>query len=296
MATLLLHPLDLIKTRFHVQEHGSKRLPHYSGMVDAVRTIIKIEGFRGLYGGLGPNIVGNTASWGVYMLAYNRCKDKLQERGYSGSPLYVSAASVAGVLTTLLLHPVFTLKTRMQLQLNAKSSNLPSTLLPAAQRDNYAGSLNAIRRMVQEEGIVSLYRGIGPSILLVSHGSIQFLTYEQLKNLLLQRRKSIDGEEELNANDLFVASTTSKICAILATYPYQVVRSCVQQRQVIGDDAVRYTSAGATVKHIWRLEGAGGFYRGIWAHMLRSTPQATITLMLYEYFNRALAMMRQPYT
>ena len=130
-------------------------------MVDAVRTIIKIEGFRGLYGGLGPNIVGNTASWGVYMLAYNRCKDKLQERGYSGSPLYVSAASVAGVLTTLLLHPVFTLKTRMQLQLNAKSSNLPSTLLPAAQRDNYAGSLNAIRRMVQEEGIVSLYRGLG---------------------------------------------------------------------------------------------------------------------------------------
>jgi len=117
--------------------------------------------------------------------------------------------------------------------------------------------------------------------------------YEQLKNLLLHRRNAAassesggalhgnnGGDEELSANDLFVASTASKICAILATYPYQVVRSCVQQRQVVGNDAVRYTSAGATVKHIWRLEGAGGFYRGIWAHMLRSTPQATITLMV----------------
>ena len=39
VATMLLHPLDLIKTRFHVQEHGSKRLPHYGGVLDACRSI-----------------------------------------------------------------------------------------------------------------------------------------------------------------------------------------------------------------------------------------------------------------
>ena len=82
-----------------------------------------------------------------------------------------------------------------------------------------------------------------------------------------------------------------KVCAILGTYPYQVVRSCVQQRQVVGTDSVLYSSASETMRHIWRLEGAAGFYRGIWAHMLRSTPQATITLMLYEYSMRALAML-----
>ena len=71
VATMLLHPLDLIKTRFHVQEHGSKRLPHYGGVLDACRSIARLEGWRGFYGGLLPNLVGNTASWGVYMYSYN---------------------------------------------------------------------------------------------------------------------------------------------------------------------------------------------------------------------------------
>ena len=176
LATLMLHPLDLIKTRFHVQEHGNRRLPHYAGLVDALRKIVRIEGWRGLYGGLTPNIVGNTASWGVYMLAYNRSKDRLAERGFSGSSLYITAATVAGALTTMLLHPVFMVKTRLQLQLNASPQQQLSGLVPVAQRDNYAGTFNAVRRMVAEEGVSTLYRGIGPSMLLVSHGSIQFLT------------------------------------------------------------------------------------------------------------------------
>ena len=88
-----------------------------------------------------------------------------------------------------------------------------------------------------------------------------------------------------------LASTFSKVCAILCTYPYQVVRSCVQQRQVVAGEQVMYSGTGETVRHIWRFEGPAGFYRGIWAHMLRSTPQATITLMLYEYAMRALLLV-----
>ena len=86
-----MHPLDLIKTRFHVQEHGSKRLPHYGGLLDACRTIYRIEGWRGFYGGLAPNLLGNTTSWGVYMCAYNRCKVVLADRGFAGSQLYANA-------------------------------------------------------------------------------------------------------------------------------------------------------------------------------------------------------------
>ena len=82
-ATGLLHPLDLIKTRLHVQdqpasapaasagglqERGSsstkqpgRRLPYYRGLADACRSILRIEGWRGFYQGLAPNLVGNTA-------------------------------------------------------------------------------------------------------------------------------------------------------------------------------------------------------------------------------------------
>jgi solute carrier family 25 folate transporter 32 len=41
------------------------------------------------------------------------------------------------------------------------------------------GSLYSIAR---SEGIRGLYRGIGPAMLGVSHGGIQFMVYEELKS------------------------------------------------------------------------------------------------------------------
>ena len=383
VATSILHPLDLIKTRLHVQDHQSstssaaapavaggssggssrngqpaaaaataaptrppgeaatavrRRLPYYRGLVDAFRTIARIEGLAGFYQGLLPNLVGNTASWSVYMYAYSRCKTAFGSE-LQGSRLYIASATTAGAMTTLLLHPVFTVKTRLQLQLRvAEGRRLEGSLLPAAQRDNYTGSVNAIRRMIAEEGVLSLYRGLGPSMLLVSHGSIQFLAYEQAKAAMTRYRaadsaaeraaaaalaahgetmaaaaaaagagggggnrggggsgsgggqRGAKGVASLSAPDLMVASTSSKVIATLGTYPYQVVRSCMQQRAVVAGDAAAAASAAASevVSHLWRGEGLRGFYRGIWPHILRSTPQATLTLLLYEYAQRFL--------
>ena len=244
------------------------------------------------------------------LVANNRCKQLFGEHGYEGSSLYISAATVAGTATTLLLHPVFIVKTRLQLQLNVTASAAKAASVDGAAAagvasvaagENYAGSINAVRRMMQEEGVTSLYRGIGPALLLVSHGSIQFLAYEKCKEELLKRRTEIAEASaapgrrtkpvyELNANDLVIASTASKICAILGTYPYQVVRSCMQQRAVVGGEALMHEQTmGGTIRHVWKVDGAFGFYRGVWAHVLRSTPQATITLLFYEYGQRLLA-------
>jgi len=68
------------------------------------------------------------------------------------------------------------------------------------------------------------------------------------------------------------------------------MRSCMQQRAVMGGDAIVLHTTSGVVRHIWRADGLAGFYRGIWPHMLRSTPQATITLMVYEYAARALSV------
>jgi solute carrier family 25 folate transporter 32 len=299
-ATLLLHPLDLIKTRMQVQEHGCTRLPTYRGVWHACRKIVSVEGWLGLYQGLSPNLLGNTASWGLYMWLYNEGKVSLKRRtSWSDSSVYLGAATGAGVLTSLIMHPVFTIKTRLQLQLRETAAELPSQLLPMAQRDNYDTALNAAVRMVREEGLLSLYRGIGPSLLLVSHASLQFLTYEQLKTAFTARRLPADnlGRDsagagaKLSAADLAVAATVSKVLATIVTYPYQVVRSCMQQRSVVGDSKLQYETFVETVMHLWRVDGFYGFYRGLFAHILRSTPQASVTLLAYEYIHRAVCSM-----
>ena len=91
ISTVFLNPLDLLKTRFQVSTTGfshdpSGRSPFYQYMyksplryaliggspglniADSLRDIVKHDGWRGLYRGIGPNVVGNASSWGLYYL------------------------------------------------------------------------------------------------------------------------------------------------------------------------------------------------------------------------------------
>jgi len=178
-----------------------------------------------------------------------------------------------------------------QLQLAARGKG-PRGLLPEAQRDNYSSSLVAVRRIVAEEGVASLYRGIGPSLLLVSHGSVQFLSYEHLKQafrgLNAGRVPAGAAEADLSAPQLTAAATGSKVVATLVTYPYQVVRSILQQRAVVGSDVVQHATASGAVRHLWSSERLRGFYRGLVPHILRAAPTASVTLVSYEYLHRLL--------
>ena len=319
VATALLHPLDLIETRFQGAGERRSAAAALPGVPHLCTAIVQLEGVAGLYAGLLPNVVGSTASWGIYFHFYNGFKERMGSRreAMGDSAVYIAAATAAGVLTTLMMHPVFTIKTRLQLQMHQaaepaavaaaeaapSASSAPAAaaaqrLVPAHQRDNYAGALNAFGRMVREEGVLSLYRGLGASLMLVSHASLQFLTYEHSKAWLQGRswRGGGDGggggggaaAEALGERELFAAATVSKVCATMVTYPYQVVRSVMQQRAAVGTDVVVLDSTVGTMTRIWRLERLWGFYRGLVPHILRSTPQATLTLMAYEYFQRGL--------
>lgn len=66
-STLLLHPLDLLKIRFAVDD-GVKERPKYYGLRHAFATVYKQEGFRGLYKGVTPNLAGSATAWGFYFL------------------------------------------------------------------------------------------------------------------------------------------------------------------------------------------------------------------------------------
>jgi len=48
-STLVLHPLDLVKIRFAVNDGGLDARPKYNGLYHAFRSILKDEGLRGLY-------------------------------------------------------------------------------------------------------------------------------------------------------------------------------------------------------------------------------------------------------
>ena len=66
------------------------------------------------------------------------------------------------------------------------------------------------RALEQQQPLQSLYRGLGPSILLVSHGSIQFLAYEHFKQELLRRRERLLGVGVTYDADAWKAHTRTR--------------------------------------------------------------------------------------
>ena len=68
--------------------------------------------------------------------------------------------------------------------------------------------IDAFKKIIRSDGILGLWRGLGPALLLVSHGSIQFTIYEELKRIRTQ-----SNQRKLGSGEAFVCGALSKICA-----------------------------------------------------------------------------------
>lgn len=68
-ADMGTYPLNLIKTRFESDMYN------YGGIMNAFRSIVKKDGWIGLYRGVGPTLVRDLSYSGVYFPLYTKIKD-----------------------------------------------------------------------------------------------------------------------------------------------------------------------------------------------------------------------------
>ncbi|XP_025089459.1 mitochondrial folate transporter/carrier-like isoform X2 [Pomacea canaliculata] len=276
ISTLVLHPLDLVKIRFQVHEGQSTvSRPQYRGVIHAMHSIVKNNGFWGLYQGVTPNIWGAGISWGFYFFLYNSMKTWMQDgdsKKNLGAGWHMFIASVAGFGTLTITNPIWVTKTRLCLQYeNAGSQGKP--LQNATQM--YLGMSDALVKIYRMEGLRGLYKGFIPGVFGISHGAFQFVAYEELKTLYNQyRQQPIDSR--LSSGEYIVFAALSKIFAATLTYPYQVVRSRLQ------DQHRHYNGVMDVVRQVVRYEGWYGFYKGLLPCVLRVTPACAITFVVYE--------------
>ncbi|XP_063220382.1 solute carrier family 25 member 32 [Bacillus rossius redtenbacheri] len=273
-STLILHPLDLIKIRFAVNDGQTAAAPQYLGLRNAVSTIVREEGARGLYRGVAPNVWGSGCAWGIYFLFYNTIKTWIQGGNAQkplGPSLHMLAAAEAGILTLAMTNPIWVVKTRLCLQYN----ELDMTKISDSKR--YAGMMDALQKIYTHEGIRGLYKGFVPGIFGVSHGALQFMTYEEMKNRYNQY-KDLPIDTKLSSLDYLAFAAMSKLIAASATYPYQVIRARLQ------DQHHNYKGSWDCVKRTWRFEGIRGFYKGLVPYLLHVTPNICLVFLIYEKF------------
>lgn len=269
-ATLVLHPLDLIKIRFQVNDGLSTR-PTYLGILDAFRSIKRSGGFRGLYQGVSPNVVGAGSAWGLYFFSYNFLKASMSDaqnvKSLSAGG-HLLAGTIAGATTLCFTNPIWVVKTRMCLQFSGTG----------AQSDvYYKGVIDGLMKLYKQEGLRGYYKGFIPGLFGVSHGAIQFMAYEEFKKLN-SKYTGLAIDSKQSAITYITMAALSKIVAVVVTYPYQVVRSRLQDRQ----SNRNYNGIIDLTTKIMRNEGANGFYKGLTPNLLRVTPACCITFVVYE--------------
>lgn len=267
ISTLVLHPLDLLKIRFAVNDGKLTRRPRYSGIKHAVSSILKQEGgFRGLYKGVTPNVAGAGTSWGLYFLFYNKLKTARQggnaQRQLSPGNSMLCAAQ-SGALTLLLTNPIWVVKTRLCLQYDNSSAQ-------------YRGITDAFIKIGRTEGIKGLYKGFVPGLFGVTHGMVQFTVYEEFKSAYCNYYLKQPIDTKLGTSEYLCFSASSKLIAALSTYPYQVIRARLQ------DQNCQYRGVFDCVKQTFRNEGFGGFYKGLTPNLIRVVPATAITFVTYE--------------
>ena len=181
--------------------------------------------------------------------------------------LHMLAAAEAGFLTLIFTNPIWVVKTRLCLQYGITNPPPGTTI--------YKGFVDALIKVRREEGFKGLYKGFIPGIWGVSHGAIQFMAYEELKNAYnVYRKQSVDTK--LGTGEYLFFAAVSKLIAAITTYPYQVVRARLQDQHCV------YSGTMDCVRQTIRYEGIRGLYKGMSPYLVHVMPNICIVLLIYE--------------
>ncbi|KAJ2500097.1 mitochondrial FAD carrier protein flx1 [Coemansia sp. RSA 1972] len=175
LTQCVANPLWVVKTRVCTT---SKNDPSaYKGLFDGLHKLARNEGWKGLYRGLAPGLLG-VGHGGLQFMAYEEMKRRrVQATGkeLTAGELAVMT-SLAKLFALAITYPTQVLRSR--LQLTPSAAGIQHTPL-------YSGLMDAIVKTVRVEGIVGLYKGFGPALLRVLPGNaLTFIVYEKIAQSL----------------------------------------------------------------------------------------------------------------
>ncbi|KAI1276363.1 mitochondrial carrier domain-containing protein [Xylaria sp. FL0933] len=303
-AAVLTAPLDVLKTRLQSDFYqaqlraaraaaGHTRLSplrsatyHLAETIHILRDVYRIEGWRALFKGLGPNLIGVIPARSINFYVYPMGKRTYSE--WTGleptNPVvHLASAITAGIATGTATNPIWLVKTRLQLDRN----NAERKGDVGARR--YRNSWDCIKQVLRDEGPRGFFKGLSASYLGVAETTLQWVMYEELKRRLRLREEHIIASgREKNWWDHTVSWTgnamgagAAKGLAAILTYPHEVARTRLRQAPM-ADGRPRYTGLVQCFKLVWKEEGLIGLYGGLTPHLMRTIPSAVIMFGMYE--------------
>ncbi|KAF3453680.1 hypothetical protein FNV43_RR04121 [Rhamnella rubrinervis] len=172
-STLCTYPLELIKTRLTIQRGV------YKNFFDAFLKIVREEGPAELYRGLTPSLIGVIPYAATSYFAYDTLR-KAYKKAFNqeeiGNVSTLLMGSAAAAISSGATFPLEMARKHMQ--------------AGAFNGRQYKNMLHALVSILERDGVLGLYRGLGPSYLkLVPAAGISFMCYEACKKILIEKEE-----------------------------------------------------------------------------------------------------------
>ncbi|XP_038077432.1 solute carrier family 25 member 40-like [Patiria miniata] len=246
-----------------------KRPGQFNGTVDAMFKIAKNEGISKLWSGLPPTLLMAVPATVLYYTCYDQLKEWMgYQNGKSSMLIPMASGGLARVFAVTVISPLELVRTKMQ--------SRPLT---------YNELVSCIRTAIQDEGWLSLWRGLGPTLLRdVPFSMILWVSYEYMKArvCLKYHRK----EPTFLAS--FLAGAVSGTVAAVLTSPFDVVKT---HRQIeLGeamfntkkDSSYRASSTWHIMQRLYAERGFRGLFAGISPRIAKVTPACAMMISTYE--------------
>lgn len=189
-------------------------------------------------------------------------------------------------------------------------------IVPLVRKKTFMETTGAVW---EENGLAGFWRGVVPSLIMVSNPALQYAFYESASDAFRRRRaktqRKVAGSipsgardsRSLTAWEVFVAASLAKMGATVLTYPVLLVKTRLQAsgsrggkkpRLTSGDDdgapkttfareAPSYDGAFDALRRIAREEGVAAFYRGMGTKMTQTVFAAALMFVTKEEIAKA---------
>eukprot|EP00794_Sanderia_malayensis_P005693 gene5693-6394_t len=249
----------------------------YSGIGNAIKTMIRTEGALSPLRGMNVVALGAGPAHAVYFSSYEVAKKFITNLG-PGNHSRTLAAGGAGVVATLFhdaaMNPIDLIKQRLQMY------NSP-----------YRGVVHCFKTVIKEEGIRAFYRSYSTQLTMnIPFQCIHFMTYEAA-------RANLNPSGGYHAMTHIIAGGTAGALAAAITTPLDVAKTLLntQERCAVcevthSETRVFITGMFNAMSSIYKLQGIKGYFRGIRARVIYQIPSCAICWSVYEFFKHSLSL------
>uniref|UniRef100_A0A3Q3WIQ4 Mitochondrial 2-oxodicarboxylate carrier n=1 Tax=Mola mola TaxID=94237 RepID=A0A3Q3WIQ4_MOLML len=261
----LMHPLDVVKTRFQIQR-GNSDPTSYKSLGDCFRTIFRNEGIFGFYKGILPPIVAETPKRAVKALPkYYHHVLRLESCPFPLQALSVAGLG-AGLTEAVVVNPFEVVKVSLQANRDAFKEQ-PSSFAQA-------------RRIIKSDGFGLRGLNKGLTSTLGRHGvfnMIYFGFYFNVKDAI-----PANPNPTLEFLRKFTIGLVSGTISSCVNIPFDVAKSRIQGPQPVPGE-IKYRTCFQTMALVYREEGYLALYKGLVPKIMRLGPGGAVMLLVYEY-------------